>query len=271
MRIGSYVEDKVFPHKGRVYKLHDRCPEGAFWLSQQSDDVQELVDQPWASVLVHGGGAVVRPVVRLKEVAPFDFRNDYAEKHFGSEPETAPVPEPGSEDERMEILNDLVHDAASEIASYVINNGEQVEWLISQGWTEEQIKERVDDQVRTLNRIEIVDGPVRVSFDYIGEGTSGDYDESDPDDVALLRLDCNIHAVMGYGGEATGDDDWLYPQDGSICTQVPYDTPLERQRELLRMVAADLRRVVEADESVKGAMDRYSWLDSKSTKVRERP
>lgn len=106
----------------------------------------------------------------------------------------------------------------------------------------------------------VQNGPVRVCFDYIGEGVSGDYDPTDPNDRALLRLDAQVHSAQNYGGEETDDPNWLYPQDGSICTCVGASTPATRQRELLVMIAADLRGVVERDESVKHAMDRYSYI-----------
>lgn len=42
-----------------------------------------------------------------------------------------------------EILDAIVHDTASEIASSVCNNMEHEEWLTGQGWTVEQIAEEV--------------------------------------------------------------------------------------------------------------------------------
>lgn len=107
---------------------------------------------------------------------------------------------------------------------------------------------------------EIIDGPVKVSFDYIGEGLSGDFDANDPDDVALLRLDVLVAADAGYDGEETDDPAWLYPQDGSICTQVAEGDDERIRMDVLAYAAAVLRTTVERGESVKHAMDRLSYL-----------
>lgn len=115
----------------------------------------------------------------------------------------------------------------------------------------------------------LVNGPVRVCFTDIGEGVSGDYNPDDPEDTPLLRVDCNVRVGLGYCGEDTDEPEWLYPQDGSICTAIPTTTDDERLCELLGMIAKDLRKVVESDRSVKHAMDRYSWLTATSTTIKE--
>lgn len=107
---------------------------------------------------------------------------------------------------------------------------------------------------------EVIDGPVKVSFDYIGEGVSGDYDPEDPSDVALLRLDVLVSAECGYGGEETDDPAWLYPQDGSICTQVAEGDDERIRMDVLAYAAAVLRTAVETGGSVKHVMDRLSYL-----------
>lgn len=115
-------------------------------------------------------------------------------------------------------------------------------------------------QVSTEGYGEVVYGPVKVSFGYIGEGVSGDYHEDDPNDEPLLRLDVLVSASCGYGGEETSDPAWLYPDQGSICTQVREDATEQERIDALRHAAEYLRDVVERDESVKHAMDRLSWL-----------
>lgn len=117
-----------------------------------------------------------------------------------------------------------------------------------------------NDVEEFVHRDWVVDGPVRVCFDYIGEGHEGDYDPDDPDDQPLLRLDMQVSAASNYGGEDTDDPAWVYPQDGSICTLVSLHSSEEDQHRYLVTAAQRLRTTVEANESVKHLMDRLSWL-----------
>lgn len=108
------------------------------------------------------------------------------------------------------------------------------------------------------------DQKVRACFDYIGEGISGEYDESDPSDVALLRLDVNVVADLSdtVDGEPVDDDGWVYPACGSICTMVPMEGATEGQMVALLSYAADTvaDAIGSGTDSVKGAMDRLSLL-----------
>lgn len=61
--LGDWVRTTTHGHVGRVYAIHHYCPEDESWLACQSIPVPaELVDKPWCSVLVDGGGAVVVPI-----------------------------------------------------------------------------------------------------------------------------------------------------------------------------------------------------------------
>jgi hypothetical protein len=80
-QFGQYVQTIRFGWRGRVYKLHGSCPEGMEWFRAQGlPESKRLL--PWASVLVHEGGSVCVPVDDLRLIAPFDFRNPYAQDHF---------------------------------------------------------------------------------------------------------------------------------------------------------------------------------------------
>lgn len=46
-------------------------------------------------------------------------------------------------DEKREALGELVHEQASEIASNAINSGEEIDFLLSHGWTLQDIDTRL--------------------------------------------------------------------------------------------------------------------------------
>jgi len=76
-------------------------------------------------------------------------------------------------------------------------------------------------------------GDIRVEWEDIGEGISGDYNPDDPNDVELLRF---------YFGKRDEDGNWEDLDDGSYCTQFPAnaDTALRaRALELLMDRAYD--------------------------------
>jgi heat shock protein HspQ len=74
-QIGDYVRGTDYGIRGRVTRLHDRCPEDQEWIDLQEIPVTDVVDEPWIDVLVHGGGAVHLPVSRALKIEPFDFAN----------------------------------------------------------------------------------------------------------------------------------------------------------------------------------------------------
>lgn len=111
------------------------------------------------------------------------------------------------------------------------------------------------------------DGTVRACFTFIGEGYDGDYDETDPDDAALYRLDVNVAEphleVLDVEDLGNGEDaGWGYPSDGSICTHVRVDDLSEADaHELLAYASNMVAEALAADtNSVKGCLDRLSWL-----------
>lgn len=70
-KFGDYVETTTYKYHGRVYMLHDRCPESHWWLEGQDIPIgPDLVNKPWISVLCDKGGAVVVPVSLAKAIDP---------------------------------------------------------------------------------------------------------------------------------------------------------------------------------------------------------
>jgi len=109
-----------------------------------------------------------------------------------------------------------------------------------------------------------VRGKVCVKIGWIGEGNSGDYDESDPNDVPLLRFDAYDFAVHKKscecgGGEACYDRSprCRSAQDASYCTQLPAMLP----RNVLKSVCRAIAKSIAGEESWKRKLEEWSWID----------
>jgi hypothetical protein len=82
---------------------------------------------------------------------------------------------------------------------------------------------------------------IRVTWDELGEGLSGEYDEDDLNDVELLRFSVALHVsrfVPDAGDDAPDEDGWWTRQDSSFCTQVPVSATPEQRQALLRLIHA---------------------------------
>lgn len=83
-KIGSYVRTSRHGYTGRVYQVHDRCPEGAAWRMGQSVALEGKYAEgrgTWYSILVHPAGAVVVPadsVEVIEPIAGFDNRDHFS-------------------------------------------------------------------------------------------------------------------------------------------------------------------------------------------------
>lgn len=102
---------------------------------------------------------------------------------------------------------------------------------------------------------------VKVEWTYIGEGVCGDFDETDPNDIALMRYDAYVSAGYddGEGGEETDDPDWLIPRNYSFCTRVPYDTPPEDLQRLAEIIADRLGEALPGGHW-KSTAEEMSWI-----------
>jgi hypothetical protein len=96
-------------------------------------------------------------------------------------------------------------------------------------------------------------GDLRVTWEWIGEGWSGDYDADDPEDEPLLRFTVDKEVTMG------NESGWEQYDDGSYCTRMPVKTPT-------RILVDALGVILEAAEdslqngSFKKRMEELSWL-----------
>lgn len=88
-------------------------------------------------------------------------------------------------------------------------------------------------------------GDRRVTWEWIGEGWSGDYNEDDKSDTPLLRFSCD---------EKIGDA-WIGMDDASYCTRMPIKSPkkyLKRGAEIILEAIADI--------SYKRRLEELSWF-----------
>lgn len=90
------------------------------------------------------------------------------------------------------------------------------------------------------------DGMVKVEWTDLGEGLSGDYDPSDPEDISLLRYDAWVRITGTDEDERRGlenaykGDEWGYKPNGSYCTTTPADTDELALLDLAQIIAERL-------------------------------
>ena len=107
---------------------------------------------------------------------------------------------------------------------------------------------RTDNETKTKVMVEWVD---------LGEGISGDYDENDTDDVALLRFDVSV--------KHKGEDDWTGVEDASYCTQMPADDTDEKiLKKGLEMIMDEVFEAVVEGHSIKKCCEQLSWISPES-------
>ena len=86
----------------------------------------------------------------------------------------------------------------------------------------------------------------RVTWEWIGEGWSGDYNEDDINDLPLLRFSCDRKI----------DGQWEQMEDASYCTRMPISTPIQT----LARAAAIILEAIE-DVCYKKRLEELSWLE----------
>ena len=106
-----------------------------------------------------------------------------------------------------------------------------------------------------FTEVQVEHGDKRVTWEYIGEGESGDYDPKDPEDTPLLRFSCDRRVNPDTGIGSTGDP-WEGMYDASYCTQLPTSTPLT----VLLRAAGIIFEAIDTDASYKRALEGLSWF-----------
>ena len=100
-------------------------------------------------------------------------------------------------------------------------------------------------------------GNRRVTWEYIGEGESGDYDPRDPDDTPLLRFSCDrLDEDFNPGCESGGASPWIGMEDASYCTYMPATASIDH---LLRGAGVILE-AIDTDGSYRRRLQELSWL-----------
>ena len=97
-------------------------------------------------------------------------------------------------------------------------------------------------------------GDRRVEIEWIGEGKCGDFDETDHDDIPLLRF-----TVLDRGDDWAS---WETVSDGSYCTNLPATLP----RKIVQAAAEYLLRQVEGVPNIKKLCEQLSWIDEKQAR-----
>jgi len=97
-------------------------------------------------------------------------------------------------------------------------------------------------------------GTLRVEWEWLGEGNSGDYDPADKDDNPLIRFTVSKRVPCS-------EERWEQIDDGSYCTQLPVTTSLS---DLVKAAVS----ILEAAEqpSPKKRFEELSWLETDDCK-----
>lgn len=94
---------------------------------------------------------------------------------------------------------------------------------------------------------------VAVEFEDIGEGVSGEYDETNPDDRPLLRF---------YVQRLLHDGEWEDVDDASYCTNVHAGTDPDVVAGLALLILVRVADAVRAGDSIKKVCEELSWMDA---------
>lgn len=106
-----------------------------------------------------------------------------------------------------------------------------------------------------LGEIRATGKTVRIILSWIGEGWKGDYEETDPKDTPLMRMD--VMRLGKHGGDAD-DDEWGVVRNGSFCTQVDARTPKIELGEIASKTVA-LLDGLPTDQNI-SAVEILSWI-----------
>lgn len=105
-----------------------------------------------------------------------------------------------------------------------------------------------------FEELEIIRGNYRATWEYIGEGWSGDYDPEDPEDIPLLRFSVDRHVDSEFL-------EWEGMDNASYCTRMPIDSNREHLERGLNIVLDEVIDAEENGKSYKRELERLSWFE----------
>jgi len=97
---------------------------------------------------------------------------------------------------------------------------------------------------------------IKVEWEDIGEGLSGDFNDKDPNDISLLRF----YVSVKDGGE------WAEADDASYCTRMPTSTPKDILRKGLKLIYDRVHDIVK-NGSIKKICEDLSWLSPETFNI----
>lgn len=100
--------------------------------------------------------------------------------------------------------------------------------------------------------MQLIKNSIRIELVNLGEGLSGDYDPTNPEDVNLLRFD--VSRKVGRR--------WEEIPDASYCTQIPAYANTQTKRKVLQILMRDIYPPASRGHSIKKLCERLSWIAS---------
>lgn len=98
---------------------------------------------------------------------------------------------------------------------------------------------------------ELIQEPVRVELEHIGEGYNGDYDPDDPNDRQLLRFTVSVRDE---------DGEWQQVDDASYCTELTVNLSAEKAQQVLTFIMSEVYDDVVGGNSIKKRCEMLSWV-----------
>lgn len=111
--------------------------------------------------------------------------------------------------------------------------------------------------------VELIRGDIKVEWEYIGEGCSGDY-TGEADDIPLWRFCIWYKEPVDDPNTGTEhpDWDWNVVDDGSYCTQMPITASEETLRKAAELIMDRVEDEI-PDGRVRKICEELSWIDER--------
>ena len=111
----------------------------------------------------------------------------------------------------------------------------------------------------------------RVVLEWIGEGNSGDYDPSDPEDCPLLRFSVSRWYKVGESpknyfadydaNHVFESDEFVQVSDASYCTQLDARAPRAKLEKAAQIILDHVEGDVASETSIKRICEQLSWSE----------